>query len=295
MKIGDQGNSIARVQQALLVHGYTLNRYGADGDLGAETWQALYNFALDRNLYWDFYNFECELGDVPPPVESAVLDRPTSLGLANRVVDITGAHPLLKGRQRPRRPDDVTTIVLHQAGVAFGTTKRNRDRYGEAVALRRRFYNVACHVAALRNGETLYVNGLLRYVWQGNVSNRFGVGLEVDGHYLGVEDMPHTISGDKDADVLDERTIEAARRGVRFIVEEGARIGCRITHIQPHRNYSRSRRNDCGEALWRNVALWAVRELGLKVDYEVALNEGRPVPDVWDPDALYDWRGRKLK
>lgn len=209
--------------------------------------------------------------------------------------DLTDEHELSPSKGKPgklRDPSKVHTIVLHQTAVRFGASSRNIAKHGRQRAIHMRFYDVACHTASLRNGDVLYVNGLREYVWHGNVANRYSVGLEVEGHYEGR--VGAGLRKGKTPDVLDAQTIDGARRALRFTYEEGLRLGMPLKWIQPHRNYSPSRRNDPGEGLWREVALWGVCELGLQVDYDVARNDGRPVPTEWDEAALFDWRGRKL-
>lgn len=181
MIYGSRGEEVEHIQGRLLGRGYTLPRFGADGDLGSETWTALFNYAGDHGFAWREEDFEEEVGFVPAAVVNHLqCDAPrVELRGASEFFDITGEHALTKGRKAPRDHSTVDTILLHQTAVKFGTTRRNREKYGERKALHRRFYNVACHVAALRNGDVLYVNRLPRYVWQGNVANRFSIGIEI--------------------------------------------------------------------------------------------------------------------
>ena len=187
MKYGDRGAAVTHVQGLLIEAGYELPRFGADGDLGSETWSALYQFACDGDGPWSLWSpvdFEAESGDVPSTVLAALVSETTADAAerGSQFFDITDEHSLKKGRAGLRDPSRITTVVMHQTAVMFGTTKRNRAKYGPQEALHRRFYNVACHTAALQNGDVLYVNKLRAYVWHGNVANRFSVGLEIEGH-----------------------------------------------------------------------------------------------------------------
>jgi hypothetical protein len=252
MKIGSRGDEVRKLQRALLRKGYTLPRFGPDGDLGSETWQTLYNYALHHYIPWDADDFEAEVGEVPVAVVDHLLhdaSAPATEAESNKkdkaFFDVTGEHPLLKGRKLPRAPETVHTIVLHQTAITFGTTARQNARYGSKQAARRaRFYDVACHVAALTSGEVLYVNRLPAYVWHANVANRFSIGIEVEGLYAGVEGRSGTIWRGKKPTRLTDQTIDAGRRAVRFAFEEGLRLGMPLRWIMPHRCYSGTRMAD---------------------------------------------------
>ncbi len=323
LTIGAEHEDVAALKHALQGRGLLEREREPDQALDPETWTALYSFAQERELEWDEAAYEDESGAVPAAVADALLnpDEPLSFDEEQEelifddypdfavsfgddqwpdmssveVFDISGEHELKKGKKWPRKPEKITTIVLHQTGVKFGTTKRNREKYGERKALHMRFYNVACHLAALMNGDVLLVNGLRRYVYHGNSSNRFSIGIEIEGLYAGVEGNPKTVWGKKEPNVITDRLILAARRSVQYAVEEGRKLGCPIEYIQAHRNYASSRISDPGSELWSNVAIWAVAELGLKIDYDVARKGGRAIPVEWDRLGKVDYRGKKLE
>jgi hypothetical protein len=300
MKIGSKGKAVKKVQRKLIDKGYVLPRFGPDGDLGSETWITLHNYAVQHSIPWDDDAFESEQGPVPAAVIEHVLrDEPVRARRTDsdkkdkHFYDITGDHALIKGRSGPRNPATIDTIVLHQTAVTFGTTKGQRKRFGSEEAARRaRFHNVACHVAALTSGEVLYVNRLPAYVYHANVANRFSIGIEVEGLYAGVSGRDNTVWGKNKPTKLTDTTIDAGRRAVRFAYDEGIRLGMPLQWIMPHRCYSNSRMSDPGEQLWREIALWAMADLGLKARYDVALNGGRHIPYEWDPNGAYDYRGR---
>ena len=47
---GDQNNKVKELQRALIRLGYPLDRWGADGHVGAETLAALSEYCEDKNL-----------------------------------------------------------------------------------------------------------------------------------------------------------------------------------------------------------------------------------------------------
>jgi len=52
MKYNDNGPEVKQLQQALIQAGYDLSKFGADGNLGRETFSALQDFASDNKLVW---------------------------------------------------------------------------------------------------------------------------------------------------------------------------------------------------------------------------------------------------
>lgn len=53
LKRGDSGSEVKKMQNQLIAHGYPLEKYGADGDFGAETETAVKKFQKDRGLVPD--------------------------------------------------------------------------------------------------------------------------------------------------------------------------------------------------------------------------------------------------
>ncbi len=304
---------------ALQRHGLLELERDVDDELDPETWTALYSYAESNELEWSLEAYEDEEGEIPKEVMDHLLDSsvsfsdepeeellfddypdrivsfdedPLDLG-AVEVFDVTKEHELKKGRKYPRKVEKITTIILHQTAVKFGTTASNRKKYGERGALHRRFYNVACHVAALMNGDTVLVNGWRRYVFHGNSSNRFSIGVEIEGLYAGIAGDMGTVWGKKEPHTLSMRTIASARKAVQLAVEQGRELGCPITKIGAHRQYSNSRIADPGEEIWREVALWAVETLDLTIDYDLFVKKGRKIPSAWDPSGKVGYRQRE--
>jgi hypothetical protein len=50
------------------------------------------------------------------------------------------------------------------------------------------------------------------------------------------------------------------------------------------------------EGVWTNVVLPVIDSIPeLAADYDFKTATGRQIPRIWDPNALYDWRGRKIE
>jgi hypothetical protein len=327
--VHDPVENMPQMKEALQRVGFLARERPVDDELDSETWTALYLFAESRGIDWPLDDFEAEDGVIPPAVSAALLDPMAMMSFSSiidedgelvfddddppgpsfnidldevEVFDYRNDHELneKKCRRKPRDLEKVDSIMLHQTGIKFGVGKRAMDKYGKRNALHRRFWNVACHAAALMNGDVLLIHPWERYVLHGHRGNRSSIGIEIEGLYAGIAGDPKTVSG-KQAVHLDLRTIAAARKAVEVCVEQGRAAGCPITKITAHRQYHGSRISDPGEEIWREVALWAVDTLGLRPDYDLAARNkkdprksGRKIPRQWDPKGTVDYRGRAL-
>ena len=143
--------------------------------------------------------------------------------------------------------------------------------------------SVPYHQIAAANGDVLLNRELEHRTWHANSGN-FGVGFAVD---CGPDEQ------------LDGWMIETGRQALRVLYarviaasEKARRDGVRIA---PHRCFSGSRRRDTNVTVHREIVLPVVRETaGLDVDYHIRKDKGLPIPDDWDPSALYDHRGNKI-
>lgn len=315
MRYGDKGKAVRDVQLALLGQGYALPRFGADGDFGDETMQALKAFMADHDLDWPAAS-----GDEVPP---AALDALLVDGVDDEVPEVPeqefGDVKLYDLRDVPwdtkgdqflqrnhkkfkrgwerdennnrlpvvREPGMITGITVHQTAVRYGVKAYQVQAAGgdEELALARRALQVACHAMAFHGGFIAAVNPLDWYVYHGNGFNGYELGLEIDGNYPGL------IGGEtwnkKPATQVTVPLVQAARAAIEFLVREGRAAGMPITQIHAHRQSSGTRRSDPGEELWKRVVLeYAVPVLGLVPNQAEVLKDGRPVPLEWDPDGV---------
>jgi hypothetical protein len=274
LKKGAKGPAVLELQNLLLSLGYSLPRWGADGDLGEETLEAAADFAEDHGL---------------PEVEGTI---PDALLLALRGAagaaptlppafeDHTALHPPAKPKHTTARPwSSITGITLHQTACLLGENPP-------------RWYSVPAHVGVTRRGRILYLHSLSLNVPHGNGLNARTVGVEIDGTFEGVEGDRKTwwpSPGYKGPMTPTPEQLEASRDAVRWIVEEVARHGGRVRFIHAHRQSSASRESDPGSRIWQEVGVWAQRELGLSdggpgfVVAKGGVAQGSPIPESWDP------------
>tara|TARA_R110002049_G_scaffold217647_5_gene389079 strand:- start:24 stop:926 length:903 start_codon:yes stop_codon:yes gene_type:complete len=297
MRYGNKGDDVSRVQRMLMERGFRLPKYGADGHLGDETWEALEQYSKSELSVWDpevpagvIESLEDPIHiitpgpDIPDP-ESAV----PVLDLRSEQTDPSPKSKVVNGHTVLRAPQTVTGITLHQTACTYGVSQNQIDAAGgdRQLALHRRALGVACHAMAFMDGTLVLTNPVERYIYHGNGLNSFTLGLEVEGRYPGLTNEPDKTTWGGDPTPLTGATVAAAQEGVRKLVELGRRAGMPITHIYAHRQSSETRRSDPGEGLWRHVVLdYAVPVLGLKAAQGVTVGTGEPVPEQWDPDGV---------
>lgn len=177
-----------------------------------------------------------------------------------------------------RDPSQVTGITIHQTACEFGASKALLKEAGGDLDKARhlRALGVACHVLAFNCGHVVHSAPFSWYVQHGNRFNSHTCGIEIEGRYNGLW------KGDQ----VTNDTLEAACAALKYMVEEGRKMGMPIEWIYAHRQSSATRRGDPGAELWtRCVLMYAVPILGLKTDPGLTVGKGRPVPISWDANG----------
>lgn len=206
----------------------------------------------------------------------------------------------MKGLSPVRRdPSTIDTIVVHQTGVEYGVSSQQvKLADGDSnLALARRALDIASHTVAFRRGFFVASHPLDVYLNAANRLNPRSCSLEIDGRYPGLSDDPTTLEREDllttwkgTPTELTDATVDAACRALKWMCEEGRRVGIHFTRIAPHRISSDTRRSDPGEAIWRRVVLdYAEPELGLEVVRESPWRQGRDVPVEWDPNGIGEY------
>ena len=309
LRYGDSGPAIRVLQEKLLDRGYALPRFGSDGHLGDETWEALQRYAADQHLGWGpavpehvldrLQRATSTLPDIPvspptPPPEHLL----TSIRFYDLSKEQTNPAPkskIIAGRMVQRAPGTINGVVIHQTACTFGVTAAQVAAAGgdEELAHARRGLKVATHMLAFRGGFAAQVNLLRSYIYNANLLNRSILGLELEGLYAGVQDDPATAPDEAARSTWGgqpqeptEALINAGRYALGLLVERGRAEGMPIRYIYAHRQSSLNRRSDPGEQLWRAVALeYGVAVLGLVPRQHFTIGGGRPVPVEWDPQG----------
>jgi N-acetyl-anhydromuramyl-L-alanine amidase AmpD len=277
MNRGEKGVEVRKLQQALMALGYELPRWGADGDLGSETLDALARFLREHGELVDDdadVVSEAELALVQK-VSAAATDAPLGPQLASgRFHDLRSiaTQVSIGGRRQWKQ---ITGVTLHQTACLLGERPQ-------------RWSTVGAHLGVTRAGQVIWMHDFEKIVWHANLLNGATIGIEMDGTYAGVEGDDRTFwrpvdEPDRKAQTPTIALVEAAKATVRWICQEVARHGGRVERLLAHRQASKQRESDPGSALWQQVALPLHVELGLNDGGPgYVVGNGYPIPEKWD-------------
>lgn len=193
----------------------------------------------------------------------------------------------VRGKVVVRDPKIVTGIGIHQTACVFGPSN-DIDRRN------RRALNVPCHALAFRDGTFVTAFPLPWFVYHGNALNEFSYGLECEGKYPGLPDDPTTPQREDEQSTwggnptpLDDLAIETFRAALKYLYEEGMKLGSPLQYVWAHRQSNGQKPSDPGYGIWKHVVLdYAVAKLGLKTQPEKVWRDGKTVPPQWDPKGV---------
>lgn len=279
LKRGDKGPAVVKVQQALIELGFSLPRWGADGDFGMETIEAFARFMRSHGAEAD------DDANVISDDELKLLD---SVVLAKRAAP-PGPRGVATSQFFDRRKvssrqhifgrrtwKEVTGICLHQTACVLGERPARWDTVG-------------CHVGVTRSGKVIWLHDFDFKVVHGNGWNAQTVGIEMDGLYEGVDGNPKTVWDDPSTAIhevgqkITPELVSSSQAAIEWIIEEVARHGGKINAIVAHRQASSSRRNDPGSALWKSVALPMQQKYGIGDGGKgYKIGNGYPIPEEWN-------------
>lgn len=177
----------------------------------------------------------------------------------------------VKGAPVIRRPEDIDSIVIHQTACDF-KARKGQPRYLRAL-------DVACHALVFKTGETVLAAPFLWHVNHANGFNPGSLGIEVEGHYPGIQGR-----GPGEDSFSPEHRI-AFRECIRALVFQAEKEGIHIRYVFAHRQSSSTRRADPGFEIWGETIAIA-QDLGLRTSPGSYLGGGRPIPEQWDPESF---------
>lgn len=264
-----KGPEIVALQQALIRKGFKLDRYGADGSLAGETWKKVEAFAkVDR--------FPSSQPLPQRVVDEILSDAP----LTSPKFDYPDGYVRVKGDPADvhgqRGWQAINTIVLHQTGIWMTDTPE-------------RFRTLDAHVGILDTHATpiVQVQELTALMYHANEANRFSVGIEINGLFPGL--ARNFVQGKHTAVGPTTRQIHHACIAMRWICDEVAAHGGRITRVIPHRCSNDTKKWDPGEVAWKEIGLWAQDKLGLSdCGPGWKVGDGSPIPYEWVGTADYE-------
>lgn len=125
-----------------------------------------------------------------------------------------------------------------------------------------RFLGCPCHDGISQDGAIVLCHPHNARVFHGHSANGFSIGVEISGK--------RTIA---------DKQIKSARILLRYIVEDRQEHHEGQMAIVAHCMSHRSRINDPDAQIWRELGVWAIDVLGLKLGPVVG--SGRPIPEAW--------------
>lgn len=203
---------------------------------------------------------------------------------------VVNTSKVVGGKTVVRDPKTITGIVVHQTACVFGPSTDRQKAY-------RRALGVPAHVVGFRDGTFVVPANPLWFLYTSNGFNEFSYGVELEGQYPGLLDDPKTAKREDEkttwggsATPLDERAIETFRAAVKWIVEEGRRLGSPLEYVWAHRQSNGQKPSDPGAGIWKHVVLeYAVPVLGLSTAPMTTIEDGRPIPKQWEPGATENY------
>jgi hypothetical protein len=286
MKYLDRGAPIAELQRRLMCLGYELYG-GADGALGPVTWHVLGEFANDHGIRWVDFPKE---GDPIPHEVPHTLYAQENIGPAPFAKDygvttfdlrheMSGRVPhskIVRGRTALRTAESITGICVHQMGKSFEVTDHQIDAAGgsKRLAKARRFKIVPAHVCVSTDQFFSVHAELQHHLYHGHGFNPDTLAIEIEGAY-------GEYLTDKKGDPISEELITTAREAFTYLVRAGTELGMPLKYIYAHRQSHRLLVNDPGEAIWRNVALWASETFDLEIRPRHTRGDGLTLPSIW--------------
>lgn len=285
LKKNASGPEVVSLQEKLIRLGEALPRWGADGELGNETMEAIDSLyrkhgrerdpdpwvVSDDELAFVESLLKLRLAATPVVPPAKLIDRRMQAGLA--------------GRDKDMGPRPITAVkgpCLHQTACNLSASKdlARCDRVG-------------AHFVVYPDGTVFWLHDVTRKIIHGNEWNSQTYGIEIDGLFAGVEGDPETVWDDPSTPYREKAgsvTIEQVRATCQLIRWQHyciARDGGQETVIVAHRQSSGSRRNDPGSKAWQSIALPMLQELKLsdggKGFVLAGKDGGYPIPQEWDP------------
>jgi hypothetical protein len=270
MKHGEQGENVRMLQRKLIALGYPLPRWGDDGKCGDETLRAAFQCIVDLFPAFPVREYYADTATAMPNrwIQS-ILDAPLP-GRPDWLYDVTMDHPVKFAYSYRRKISRIDAITLHQ--TACNLSERLK-----------RWHFIPAHFGITKKGKAILINTLDVISHHGNRFNHRSAGIEISGNFRGLTGKAWTLwkPGGRRA-TLTGPQITAARNAVKWICDEVAKNGGKVTTILAHRQANDDKRGDPSQEIWEQVGMWAQGTLGLKNDPNHTKGSGLPIPREWD-------------
>lgn len=287
LRKGDRGALVTQLQATLLELGYQLPRYGADGDAGDETLEAVGRLLADHGR---------ARADDPDPTTvndvelafvydlAALLRKPADVAMPLGCIDRRPQAAVAlraRGYVYGMRPwTQVTGVTLHQTACWLSDSKDPA-----------RCDAIGAHFVVYPDGSWFWNHDVNVMIVHGNGLNTRTYGIEIDGNFEGVDGKHETLW--KGGGRRGQITAAQVATTKAIVCWQGAVIaahGGAQKVVLPHRVASRDRQDDPGSLAWQLCGIALRDELGLDDGGPgFALHDsagGMPIPEAWDPSRV---------
>jgi len=274
---GDKNSKVSELQRALIRIGYPLDRWGADGQVGAETLAAIAQFCDDKELGCSDIDDGIIRGWV---VDEILKESKTQKADLHPLVEDVRGDEYQKWKRR-NKITAIDTICLHQMAV------KDSDDKGW-----HRWRRLAIHwvVTCGDYAKAYQLHDVDLRVPHGHGWNSRSVGFEFEGYFSGIGTEERYFWKPKSRPnrkpmIPTEQQIEAGKAAIRLTVEQVSALGGEIKFIGAHRQSYGMKSSDPGSLIWQGVALPMIEELGLAEAPTLPHHKypGKPIPEAWNP------------
>lgn len=176
---------------------------------------------------------------------------------------------IVGGRTLMRDPKSIDAIMLHQTAVDYGDGDPRQ---------RARAEKIPYHTMVFREGWVVLSRPVRSYTNHGGWGNSRSIGIGVEGLYPGL--IGGSVWGSKPETPINAETLAALTEALKRTVALARAEGCPLKYLIAHRQSSKMRRSDPGEALWM-AALPVAESLGLQAQPDWTIDDGKPIPEAW--------------
>jgi len=290
LKRNDKGQNVEDFQNKLLRLGAQLLRWGADGDLGNETFEAFAWLCVHHGRRPDpdpSIISDGELGWVDSLI--FLLDHPPAVKMPSRLID-RRQYAKHRWDYGPRPITQVRGGTMHQTACIMSVSK-DPARFDDGGA---HFFITRPAGGYYGDGDILWIYDVTRRVIHGNEWNTQCWGGEFDGLFAGLIGNMKTVWNDPKTPyveqpvLLTDKQAESGLELIEWMFYDIQRQGGAMHSLNTHRQSSADRPSDPGEEVCKKVVEPMWRKLGLTDGGPGFVlggpDGGRPNPREWFPN-----------
>jgi len=283
---------IERFQLDLEFLGFSLQHFGADGDLGSETRGAAHDAAVRFSLPQPTQDvFPAALVDglramVVSKAQAAIAKPPNFTDLTET------AYPGPRDTKVGMTPWEGP--LFHTTGSPMGVAGWSEDQINkrwsntsytnkEGVVVKS---SLKAHFGITQSGRILMIHPMEWFIWHAQQGSKKWWGVEVESFDYGVPGNPKTLPGGGFHIVpINDVQAEAAFELTRWMDKVLKRYtGHGVLSIRTHRQFTDDRDPDIGKTGYQKIMMPLMAEFGISDGGPgFKVGKGRAVPEAWNP------------